>query len=76
MPDDLFDNEDLDDSTQLFDLEPVTNLPEPSSVNETTLTVSAKIICNKRGKIFQSTDIYRKHEIMCGKLKFSPIRKN
>ena len=69
MPDDLSENEDLVDSTQLFDLEPVTNLPEPLSVNETTLTVSIKIMCNKCGKIFQSTNI-------CGKLKFSPIRNN
>ena len=28
VPDDLFENEDLEDSTQLFDLEPATNLPE------------------------------------------------
>ena len=28
VPDDLFENEDLEDSTQLFNLEPATNLPE------------------------------------------------
>ena len=28
VPADLFDNKDLEDSTQLFDLEPATNLPE------------------------------------------------
>ena len=28
VPDDLFENENLENSTQLFDLEPATNLPE------------------------------------------------
>ena len=28
VPADLFENKDLEDSTQLFDLEPATNLPE------------------------------------------------
>ena len=78
MPDDLFEYEDLKDSTQLFDLEPATNLLELWFVDETTLTVSTKIMCNKFGKIFQRPDIYRKHERMCGKfstkLMFSTIR--
>ena len=62
VPDELIQNEDLEYSTQLFDLEPATNLPELLYFDKTTLTVSTKIICNKCGKIFQGTDIYRKHK--------------
>ena len=76
VPDDLIENKDLEDFIHLFDLEPTTNLPELLFVYETTLTVSSKMVCNKCGKIFQRTDIYRKHERMCGKLKFSTMRKN
>ena len=71
VPDDLFENEDLE---TLSDLEPATNLPELLFVDETTLTVSTKIMCNKCGKIFQRTDVYRKHERICGKLNFTTIR--
>ena len=76
VPDDLFENEDLEDSTQSFNLKPAANLPELLFVDETTVTVASEIICNKCGKIFQSTDIYREHERMCGKFKFSTIRYN
>ena len=76
VSDDIFENEDLEDSTQLFDLEPVTNLSELSFVDEAMVKVSSKTICNKCGKIFQRTGIYRKHERMCGKFTFSTIRNN
>ena len=76
VPDDLIENKDLEDFIHLFDLEPTTNLPELLFVYETTLTVSSKMMCNKCGKIFQRTDIHRKHERMCGKLTFSTMRKN
>ena len=76
VPDDLFENEDLEDSTQSFDLEAATNLPELLFVDETTIIVPSKIICNKCDKIFQRTDIYQKHERMCGKFKFSTTRYN
>ena len=52
MLDDLCENKDLEDSIQLFDLEPATNLPELLFVDETTLTNSSKMMCNKCGKIF------------------------
>ena len=46
------ENKDLEDFIQLFDLEPATNLPELLFVDETTLTNSSKMMCNKCGKIF------------------------
>ena len=52
VPGDLFENKDLEDFIQLFDLEPATNLPELLFVDETTLTNSSKMMCNKCGKIF------------------------
>ena len=61
MPNDLIENEDLEYSTQLFDLEPATNLPELLFFDKAMLTVSTEIICNKCGKIFQRTYLYRKH---------------
>ena len=76
VPDSLFENEGLEDSTPLFGSEPVTNLPELLFIYETTVTASTKIVCNKCGKILQKTDIHRKHERMCGKLKFSVIKNN
>ena len=76
MPDDLFDNEELEDSTQLFALTPAMSLLELLFVDETTVSFSTKIMCNKCGKIFQRTDIYRKHERICGKLTFSTVRNN
>ena len=57
-----------------MDFEPAANLPGLLFVDETTLAVSTKIMCNECGKIFQRTDIYRKYERMCGKLNFTTIK--
>ena len=66
---DLSETKKLKDSTQLFHLELATSLPE-LLVDETMLTVSIKTMCNKCGKIFQWTDIYRRHKRTYGRLIF------